>query len=95
MNRGEITTSVLLWGAGILASAIIGLSGYFVSEKNNIAKSVMTVEKDVALKGERIATTEANIRNMDDRLGRIEGKIDALLGKQGVIYIEKNEPTKK
>lgn len=78
MNRGEITTSVLLWGAGILASAIIGLSGYFVSEKNSIAKDVQTTKTDVALKGERIAVVETDIKNIKESQIRMEKKLDII-----------------
>ena len=81
--------TILMWVAGAMTTAIVGLSGYFVSEKNNIAKNVIVVEKDIALKGERIATTEAKVENVEKSLIRIESKLDTLLSKQGIFYVEK------
>lgn len=77
-NSGQVTTSVLIWGVGMIASAIIGLSGYFVSEKNTIVKDVVAVKADVAVKSERISVVETDIRNIKESQIRIEKKLDLL-----------------
>jgi len=83
MNKGQITTSILIASAIGLGGLIFSLFGYNLLANNKTDSQVQTVVRDVSEKSERIAKTETAIIGFDKRLESIEKKLDRLLELQG------------
>ena len=79
MNKGQITTGTLIVaaiGLGGLIFTLFGINTYSIVSVDNQVKSVV---KDVSEKGEKIATNEANITNIQTQLKEIKDQNSEIL----------------
>jgi len=83
MNKGQITTGIIIGVGSLLATTMLGLFGYSFSLVKENNAQIQEVKKDLSLKGERMSAQESTITSYEKRLERIEVKLDKLLELQG------------
>jgi hypothetical protein len=84
-TRGQTTIGILVSAGTALA---IALGGYSMSLIDKVDDKTIDVAYVNTLQGERITATETEILNIKATLVRMENKLDLIMAKQGVVYIQ-------
>lgn len=90
-QKGQVATNVLMWGAGILIAGMVSITGYF-------SKSDIKIKEDTSLQAQRIMAVETTIKieipAMQKQLESMDGKLNLIMAKQGIRYVEPVATTK-
>lgn len=79
-KTGQLSLPIALVGS-ILASSVLALSSYF-GTVNSVDNKIADVRQEVAVHATKIENLDSNLSAQDQRMTRIEAKIDALLTNQ-------------
>ena len=86
-QKGQVMTSVLMWGAGVIIAGVVGLSSYFVKSETRLEDRIYKQEGVTAEQKSDIASIKTDLTNIKGDTAELKAMMNELLKKQGVYYV--------